>query len=138
MLASICGDGASLFLSSETQSHESLSNCFASPGAVATIMTAPKSKTGPKVFHMSGNGNLLPKCMFSGVHLDIEVFQDTWHSNKDNPSVYWNATLSCDLSCPLMASNDAPLYLVPISFFFKTQDNQSQGNLRVLLHLGRI
>ena len=39
-------------------------------------------------------------------------FQDTWHSNKQNPSAYWHATLSC----PLLASNYANLYLVPISF----------------------
>ena len=50
---------------------------------------------------------------FSGVYLVFEVFQDTWHSNKENPGVYWNATLSC----PVMASNYAKLYLVPISIW---------------------
>ena len=48
-------------------------------------------------------GGPLPKFMpisFSGAHLVFEVFQDTWHFNKENPSVYWIASLSC----PLMAS----------------------------------
>ena len=39
--------------------------------------------------HMSGGGILLPKFMpisFSGVCLVFEVFQDTWRSNKENPS----------------------------------------------------
>ena len=49
---------------------------------------------------------------FLGVYLVFEVFQDTWHSNKDNSSVYWHATPSC----PLMASNYANWYLVRISF----------------------
>ena len=49
---------------------------------------------------------------FSDVHLVFEVFQDTWRSNKGNPSAYWSATLSC----PFMASNYANSYLVPISF----------------------
>ena len=35
------------------------------------------------------------------MYLVFEVFQDTWRSNKENPSVYWGATLSC----PLLASN---------------------------------
>ena len=33
---------------------------------------------------------------FSGVYLVLEVFQDTWHSNKENPSVYWHPVLSLD------------------------------------------
>ena len=36
-----------------------------------------------------------------------------WPSNKENPSAYWHA----NLSCPLMASNDATSYLVSISFW---------------------
>ena len=36
------------------------------------------------------------------------MFQDTWHSNKKNPSAYWHATLSC----PLVASN----YVICILF----------------------
>ena len=51
------------------------------------------------------------KSRFSGVYLVLEVFPDTWNSNKENPSVYWNATLSC----PLMASNYANLYLVNLA-----------------------
>ena len=46
------------------------------------------------VEHMSGGRNLLPKFLpisFLGVYLVFEVFRDTWHSNKKNPSVYWNA-----------------------------------------------
>ena len=37
--------------------------------------------------------NYLNSCQscFSGVYLVFEVFQDTWRSNKQNPSVYWNA-----------------------------------------------
>ena len=35
---------------------------------------------------------------------------------QGNPSVYWGATLSC----PLMASNYANLYLVPISFWSRS------------------
>ena len=52
----------------------------------------------------------------SGVYLVSGVFQDTWRSNKENPSVYWGATLSC----PLMASNCANSYLVPISFWSRS------------------
>ena len=44
------------------------------------------------------------------------VFQDAWRSNKESPSVYWNATLSC----PFMASDYANLYLVPILFWMLT------------------
>ena len=40
------------------------------------------------------------------------MFRDIWPSNKENPSVYWHATLSC----PLMASGYTTSYLVPISF----------------------
>ena len=29
---------------------------------------------------------------FSGVHLIFEMSQDTWHSNKENPSAYWNVS----------------------------------------------
>ena len=45
---------------------------------------------------------------FSGVYLVFEVFQDTWHSKKENPSVCWYATLPC----PLIASNYATSDLV--------------------------
>ena len=41
-----------------------------------------------------------------------QVFQDICHSNKQNASVSWNPALSC----PLMASDFASLYLVLISF----------------------
>ena len=34
---------------------------------------------------------------FSGVHLVFQVFQETWCSNKQNPSANWNATLPCPL-----------------------------------------
>ena len=57
----------------------------------------------PESFYMSGGANLLPKLMpisFSGVHLIFEVFQDTWRSNKGNPSAYWNAALSCPFIWP--------------------------------------
>ena len=47
------------------------------------------------------------------MYLVFEVFQDAWCSNKEKPSVFWHATLSC----PLMASNYANSYLVPISFW---------------------
>ena len=50
------------------------------------------------------------------MYLVFEVFQDTWCSNKENPSVYWGATLSC----PLMASNDSNSYLAPISFWSRS------------------
>ena len=36
-----------------------------------------------------------------------------WRFNKENPSVYWHATLPC----AFMASNYANSYLVPISFW---------------------
>ena len=36
----------------------------------------------------------------SGVSLVFQVFQETWRSNMENLSIYWNATLPC----PLMAS----------------------------------
>ena len=51
---------------------------------------------------------------FAGVYLIFEVFQGIWarHSHKDNPSVSWNAPLSC----PFMPSNYANCHLVPISF----------------------
>ena len=47
--------------------------------------------------------NYLKSCRsrFSGVYLIFEVFQDACHSKKENPSVYWIATLSC----PFTASN---------------------------------
>ena len=47
------------------------------------------------------------------MYLVFEFFQDTWHSSNENPSASWHATLSC----PLMASNYANAYLVPISFW---------------------
>ena len=53
---------------------------------------------------------------FSSVHLVFEEFQDAWRSNKENPSAYWNATLSC----PFVASNHANSYLVPISFWSRS------------------
>ena len=53
---------------------------------------------------------------FSGVYLVFDVIQDTWCSNKEDPSVYWNAALSC----PFMASNYANSYLVPNSFWMLT------------------
>ena len=37
------------------------------------------------------------------MYLVFEVLQDTWCSNKENPSAYWNAALSC----AFMASNYA-------------------------------
>ena len=49
---------------------------------------------------------------FSGVYLVFVVFQDTWHSNKENTNAYRNATLSC----LLIASTSANLCLVLISF----------------------
>ena len=54
-------------------------------------------------------------CQFrsSGGYLVVEVFRVIWNSNEGKRSVYWNATLSC----PLMVSNYANLYLVPISFW---------------------
>ena len=52
----------------------------------------------------------------SGVHLVFEVFQDIWHSNKENPGVYWGAALSC----PSIASNYANSYLVSILFWMLT------------------
>ena len=52
----------------------------------------------------------------SGMYLVFEVIQDTWRSNMQIPSAYWNATLSC----PLMASSCAFSYLVPISFWMLT------------------
>ena len=61
------------------------------------------------------DGHLLQhSCRFcsSSVYFVFEASQNTWHSNKENPSVYWNATLSY----PLIASNYANLCLVQISF----------------------
>ena len=42
------------------------------------------------------------------MHLVFEVIQDSWCPNKENPSVYWIAALSC----PFMASNYAIRILV--------------------------
>ena len=53
---------------------------------------------------------------FSGVYLVFEVFQDSWCSNKENPSAHWNAALSC----PFMASAHGNSYLVLISFWTLT------------------
>ena len=50
------------------------------------------------------------------MYLVFDVFQDAWCPNKDKPSIFWNATLSC----PFMASNDANSYVVPISFWMLT------------------
>ena len=56
----------------------------------------------------------------SGMCLVLEVFQDTWRSNKENPSVYWGATLSSPLMalklCKFVARSD----LVPVSFWMLT------------------
>ena len=68
---------------------------------------------------VSGSGSLLPKFVpisFCRRASRFEVFQDAWRSNKENCSAHWNATLSC----PLMASNYANSYLVPISFWMLT------------------
>ena len=54
--------------------------------------------------------------LFLVVYLVFEVFQDVCRSNKENPSAYWNATLSC----PCMASNYENSYLFPISFWVLT------------------
>ena len=65
--------------------------------------------------HMSGGANYLPRFLpisFFQVCISFYRCFGTFASNKENPSVYWHATLSC----PLMASNYATLYLVPISF----------------------
>ena len=43
----------------------------------------------------------MPISFFRRVSLFFEVFQDTRHSNKKNPYLYWHAALSC----PFMASN---------------------------------
>ena len=51
-----------------------------------------------KDVYMSGGANYLPnscQSRFSGVYLVLGVFRDIWPSNKENPSVYWHATLSC-------------------------------------------
>ena len=45
---------------------------------------------------------------FSGTYLVFQIFQDTWRSNKENPSVHWGA----NLSSPLLDSN----YAIRISF----------------------
>ena len=69
--------------------------------------------------YMSGGRNDLPifiPILFSGVHLVVEVFQDTWCSNKENSSAHWGE----NLSCPLMASNYGKSYLVLISFWMLT------------------
>ena len=60
-----------------------------------------------------------PKSMGRICHPQIwEIWAsgDIWPSNKQNPTVYWGATLSC----PFMASNNANSYLVPISFWMLT------------------
>ena len=50
----------------------------------------------------------MPISFFKRVALVFKVFQDIWHSNKENPGMSWSATLSC----PSKASNDVNLYLV--------------------------
>ena len=48
--------------------------------------------------YMSGGAKYLPKLLpisFSGVYLVLYVFRGIWPSNRENPSVYWHATLSC-------------------------------------------
>ena len=65
--------------------------------------------------HMCGGANFYlnsRQSRFSGVYLVLKVFRDIWPSNKENPSVYLHATLSC----PFLASNYSISYLVPISF----------------------
>ena len=42
-----------------------------------------------EIYHQNSSQSHL-----SGVYLVFEVFQGTWHSNKENPSVSWNAALS--------------------------------------------
>ena len=63
--------------------------------------------SGGRIFYLNSC-----QSRFSGVHLVLEVFQDTWRSNKESPSAYWGE----NLSCPIMTSNYANLHLVPISF----------------------
>ena len=64
--------------------------------------------------YISGGGNLLSKftpiSFFRRVYEFFEMFQDACCSIKENPSVYWEATLSC----PFMALNYANSYLVLI------------------------
>ena len=54
-------------------------------------------------FHSAYGGEIsyLNSCRsrFSGVYLVFEVFQLAWCSNKENPSAFWNATLSCPFIC---------------------------------------
>ena len=55
-----------------------------------------------------------PISFFRCVSRFCQVFQDTWHSSKGNPSDSWHATLSS----PLLASNHANLNLALISISF--------------------
>ena len=57
------------------------------------------------------------------MYLFFEAFQGIWHSNKENPSVSWNAALSC----PLMPSNYADWYLVLISSRSRSGADHSIG-----------
>ena len=62
------------------------------------MITSPGADlSGPALRHTGGDGHflLLPnpcRSRFSGVYLVFEVFLDTWHSHKENPS-----TLACYL-----------------------------------------
>ena len=65
--------------------------------------------------YMSGGTNLLPKFLpmsFFGCVSRFRGASSTWHSNKENAGVSWNAAWSC----PVMPSNCANWYLVLISF----------------------
>ena len=78
-----------------------------------------KKECAKKGGYMSGGANCLSdscQSCFSGVHLVLSAFRDIRPSNKENPSVYWHATLSC----PFLASKHATSYLVPISFWMLT------------------
>ena len=84
-------------------------------GGVGEVLTRPLRRVQPfrhvpykgqGFLHISGGANYLPRFLpisFSGVYLVLWVFRDIWPSKKENPSVYWHATLSC----PFMASNYA-------------------------------
>ena len=51
---------------------------------------------------------IMPSLFFRRASHLFEVFQDTWRSKKENPSVYWNAALSCPL---IIGPNYAYIYI---------------------------
>ena len=74
---------------------------------------------------------------FSGVYIVFEVFQVTWRSNKESPSVYWTDTLVVSFnglkSCKFVSRSDLVLhadFLGALEAQFQESLKEFERNLR--------